>query len=1102
MPNTDGFQVLPDWYRVHEGEIPLETPDSYTNTNPRYKFFRQRHFTAGDYDQFLAYWDRTSWTPSSPPCLFSSGSSVAWNDSDFPILSPRYQATTPEVVFSTFEYLFHKMKKGIFFKIVNQELRVFLPFSKIHYQNDFKERLVVDPTRYDSFYDLFRVLCQAQSSSFDSSRIHSDRSTWYANNGLLRYEYPPKENDSGINILRDMLMELCRSRTLPDVECFLNKRDFPLLREDLCEPYECMFGEGTPLPPEYRHERWAPILGMTTKEGFIDVPIPTWEDWRRVSYQEEDHKVFPRDYYTYPVIDPGNWEHKLPTAVFRGSSTGLGYTPETNPRLLLSLFSHEHDARDPNDGTRWLDCGITKWNLRPRRHSSSVPFDTIAPSLVKSLPLASFLTPQQQSGYQYILHLPGHSAAYRLGYEMSFGSVLLVWPSPYRIWFFPLLEPFVHFVPIRTPSIDGVLETLRWCKQNRGVCKQIAENALTFYRDRLQKNNILDYLQQMLWKVAGHMGPLRFQEPTYFEKQRQKEQALLQEYHDMYIHKYLQKDPFLKEWLRGWDFQKDIYQRVWQQSSLPVLCALFTALSVLRSSSFLLAMETEGNVRDVHHSQIRKVTVYGRTFCKKNTTSPELVEEYIHEGFTGFLAMNEMAFRYPHFLPYIRVDGTEIWTIWQEHLPMQEWLHVHFPSHPSSSFFGTGTMTSFPPLDADGQLSTVFDLFQQLCVVLLAAQEEKGFIHFDLYPWNVMVAEHPTPQTYEFAVGMDTIVRMTSTYHPVLIDYGKSHTIYRQHRFHHIYPFHSSGMHDMISIIISTIHHLLSHVRFGKKASTRILSLMNWFSGSPYTNYQRFSTIHDVKAFVRYKKKFSQMVLDEKEIGPKKTLWTLFEWFRLDALKHSCETATARKPTSHVPSTSTYVVLSVSRDQEKIRLPSPSSVETMMMELQCFLKITLKDQYHPPLSRMMHSSISWRGLKEALLRKMILGHYFPGQVVTIAPRLLSPFLEFWEASKTNGWKERCTYLQNNPPPRLPVYFSFGTSMASHCLASFTSEEIEFIDVFYIPIWMVYLLSFITEEQASGGDTTSPPVLLSTHHECFPFRCLVFTETTSSCFLSS
>ena len=58
MYTTFKFQIKPNYYKSEE-----ECKESYKNiinTNPRYKFYNQTHFTAGDIEQFEMYRDKTN----------------------------------------------------------------------------------------------------------------------------------------------------------------------------------------------------------------------------------------------------------------------------------------------------------------------------------------------------------------------------------------------------------------------------------------------------------------------------------------------------------------------------------------------------------------------------------------------------------------------------------------------------------------------------------------------------------------------------------------------------------------------------------------------------------------------------------------------------------------------------------------------------------------------------------------------------------------------------------------------------------------------------------------------------------------------------------
>ena len=187
---------------------------------------------------------------------------------------------------------------------------------------------------------MMQVIADNEKSSFDCKKIHRNTYSWYGNNGLVRFEYPLSENDNGYNILHDMFETLVKERNVPDVDFFLLKRDFPILKKNRCEPYDAFFGSDRPLL-SHCYEKYVPILSMNGNDTFEDISIPTWEDWRRVSYWH-DKRLFAKDYYTYPTVDELQsvpWHTRRPTAVWRGSSTGRGSTTQDNIRLFVHNLS-------------------------------------------------------------------------------------------------------------------------------------------------------------------------------------------------------------------------------------------------------------------------------------------------------------------------------------------------------------------------------------------------------------------------------------------------------------------------------------------------------------------------------------------------------------------------------------------------------------------------------------------------------------------------------------------------------------------------------------------------------------------------------------------
>ena len=55
MTTTDRFQTNPDFYPDEKSCI--QSKRNKNNSNPKYRYFKQTHLTAGDFDQFQEFRD-------------------------------------------------------------------------------------------------------------------------------------------------------------------------------------------------------------------------------------------------------------------------------------------------------------------------------------------------------------------------------------------------------------------------------------------------------------------------------------------------------------------------------------------------------------------------------------------------------------------------------------------------------------------------------------------------------------------------------------------------------------------------------------------------------------------------------------------------------------------------------------------------------------------------------------------------------------------------------------------------------------------------------------------------------------------------------------
>ena len=785
MSTTQHLQIYPDYYNNRDK---CKSWKKKVFTNPRYKNFNQTHFTAGDREQFDVYkHSKNNPTPILANTIELKNNLYLNSQLTNSINWSKYQNINGNSVYNTFEYMFNKFKKGIFVKIVNNELKVFLPFSKKNFINEWSRYIHIDP-KFGNMYNFVKYINNLQGKKYPI-RIN-DVEKWYSNNCLIRSESPTYEGDTNVPIMSDMLKTLCKNRKLPDIEFFINRRDFPLLKKNGTEAYDDIYGTDVPLL-SHNYSKYCPIFSMVNTDEFADIPIPTGDDWARVS--QVDFKFFPKNCREY--IDESNfntkWEDKIPTAVFRGSSTGCGVTVDTNPRIKLAYLniSTENQINPP-----YLDTGITKWQLRPRKLKTSKYLQTInIKSLSKQgITLASFMKPQDQSKYKYIVHPDGHVSAFRLSYELSMGSVLLIVDSKYKLWFRHLLKPWVHYVPIKE-DLSDIFEIIKWCRNNDSKCKEIANNAKIFYRTYLQKDGILDYLQNLIVKVSSITGTYKYNDISPLDLQISRESKFL--------------ETINKNTIRDLNFILPNQNRTY---------GMLKGIETLISDIGYHILNLPKSNKPIFISKLSKISMFYLTqnypILIKSTGDIQKTKENIHEAFIGIKGINNIINYIPNFsyifgfvtLPREIGEGNAVITEFIQGITFFKWIR-------STQF----------------NIKDYINILLQLALALGFAQEQIGFVHYDLFPWNIMIQVLEFPITFDYPI-QGKIYRISTRIIPVIIDYGKSHTILNNHHYGFIHPYKTSTVQDIYSILISSLNIIAER----NSNYSDILYIFNFLSGS------------------------------------------------------------------------------------------------------------------------------------------------------------------------------------------------------------------------------------------------------------------------------
>ncbi len=470
-------------------------------TNPRFKLFDQQYFTAGDFKDInkyallpVRYFDTHIIKPKIKDIYIKT------YKNDYSKLYENIDYTSIE---NTFKYIFYKFKKGIFVMIRNNKLVVYMPFSNNSYKNNWynkiyfskEEKELLETSNYNRIKStLIKNINDFQNKypeQFKARKIDYNREKWYANNCVFRNQFPNYEGELNTNVYRDMIEELLKNKTIPDIEFFINDRDFPILKNDFTEPYHHLFDSETiKVEPEYQFNKMAPLFSQSKMDTFTDLLIPTNDEWRMASNKfftsgcGDEYKKESRDKWNY------NWKTKIAKCIFRGGATGCGISIDNNMRLKASDISMDHPDI--------LDVGIVDWKARMRKVKGE-PIQIIDTNKLR-FKLANKINNIEKSNYKYILYIDGYVSAYRLASELSMNSCVLMVDSPYKMWFSNLLVPYKHYIPIKS-DLEDLVSQLKWCIANDKKCETIAKNARKFYEKYIVKDGLFNYLQSIFNKI-------------------------------------------------------------------------------------------------------------------------------------------------------------------------------------------------------------------------------------------------------------------------------------------------------------------------------------------------------------------------------------------------------------------------------------------------------------------------------------------------------------------------------------------------------------------------------------------------------------------------
>ncbi len=154
----------------------------------------------------------------------------------------------------------------------------------------------------------------------------------------------------------------------------------------------------------------------------------------------------------------GPQDRRKPMVVWRGTTGGFGGLKKGRSVILqLGL-----------DKPNLVDSGVSDWNE-----------DLYGPD--KGRFKTSMPMHEQVETYKYQAWLPGNCASVRLALQLASDSAVFKVENEELEWYYPLLKPYVHYIPITANETHtNLLEQLEWAEANSDQIKRIVAAANEF----------------------------------------------------------------------------------------------------------------------------------------------------------------------------------------------------------------------------------------------------------------------------------------------------------------------------------------------------------------------------------------------------------------------------------------------------------------------------------------------------------------------------------------------------------------------------------------------------------------------------------------------
>lgn len=395
------------------------------------------------------------------------------------------------------DYMFHDLGFIIFVAIVNGKIETFRQVANTTEEKPFSKSIStsdIDKFEKNAYWKWF-----FRKMSKRSHALIRDKRQWVRDGRC--YMIYSKQTIHGhpqfyFNILYNMISFV-----------------FDSAKKKLSKCSTCFFVNVFDSPVVHKGSDFIPVFSPATTNQYDDVCMIYPDAWLVISgekfIQNKYHINKPNmsvNPYKGKTLET-HWENKNNAIVFRGRNTSCyPNDPEKNDRLkVLGMFKNGLSDYINSLGVM-TDVGLVEHtkNIHLRKENGKDVFNASDEGKIHSI-IGAYKEPipmAKQSLYKLILDIDGYVTPWRLLYELSYNSAIILIVSDLTSWFYDKLvnEENIFMIHINDPDIDiKIVSVIKRCKENDwALAKKVASGATQLFDKIATKKHVVSYMSQAI----------------------------------------------------------------------------------------------------------------------------------------------------------------------------------------------------------------------------------------------------------------------------------------------------------------------------------------------------------------------------------------------------------------------------------------------------------------------------------------------------------------------------------------------------------------------------------------------------------------------------